>query len=85
METETREHEAQALASRMVDRATDVEQQAHELSEWAAREIEASQRSADEARRDLAAIEATKAWRVLAPLRRIYGLASKPGRPGAGA
>ena len=29
METETREHEAQALASRMVDRATDVEQQAH--------------------------------------------------------
>jgi hypothetical protein len=77
METETREHEAQALASRMADRATEVEQHARELSEWAEREIEASRRSADEARRDLAAIEATKAWRALASLRRIYGLARK--------
>ncbi len=84
METETREHEAQALASRMVDRASEVEQQAHDLSEWAAHEIEASQRSADEAQRNLAAIEATIAWRALTPLRNIYGLARKLARRRAG-
>ena len=73
METETREHEAQALASRMVERATEIEQRADELSEWAAGEIASAQRAAEEAHRELEAIHATKTWRGLARARRLYG------------
>lgn len=83
METETREHEAQALASRTAERADDLERRAAELSEWAHERIAAADREAEAARQQLAAIESSKLWRALAPLRRIAARARGRAQPPA--
>lgn len=83
METEVREHDAQALASRTADRAAAAEQRARELQadlDAAWRRIEEAERCADEAQEHLAAIQATRLWRAVSPLRQAYGRVRARGR-----